>query len=177
MSDLTVRRIEGIELFRGCRRSQLERVDQLGTSLTVRAGRALCREGKRGSELFVLVDGLAEVQTPGGGLALLRRGAWFGETALIYNTAHRASVTTVVDSMLIVFNRAEFNELCRVAPNVRERLELITQPSIGGDVPASRSWYQPINVAAIKDRLRDAAIAGFARSRITDRNPTGRDRA
>jgi CRP-like cAMP-binding protein len=144
MSAVTIRRLEGIELFRGCRKSQLEWIDRLGITVVRPAGRTLCSEGKPGSEFFLLVDGLVEVHSSGGRLALLHAGAWFGETALLHNTVREASVTTVVDSMLIVFDRREFNTLRDLAPQVRQRLDFTAALFARGDVPTSQPWYQPI---------------------------------
>jgi CRP-like cAMP-binding protein len=144
MSAITIQRIERMDLFQGCGRAQLMMIDELGTTLVLRAGQTVCREGEPGSQFFVLVDGLAQVQNSCGGLALLHPGAWFGETSLVLMTTHRASVTTVVDSMVLVFNRAEFNGLRDVAPQVRERLDRTAALFARGDAPTSEPWYQPV---------------------------------
>lgn len=144
MSAITIRRIEGVQLFDGCRRSQLKAIDQLGMTLDLSADRTLCREGKPGSQFFVLTEGLVEVHSSNGQLALLRAGAWFGETALVYKTVQRATVTTVVASTVIVFNRREFNSLRDIAPLVRERLDVTAALFAHGDAPTSQPWYQPI---------------------------------
>ena len=144
MSAITIQRIERMDLFQGCGRSQLTTIDELSTTLVLRAGRTVCGEGEPGSQFFVLIDGLAQVQNSGGSLALLHPGAWFGETSLVFKTTHRASVTTVVDSMVLVFNRAEFNGLRDVAPQVRERLDRTAALFARGDAPTSEPWYQPV---------------------------------
>ena len=145
MSTITVQRIERMELFQGCRRSQLKMIDRLGTTVELSAGRELCSEGKPGSQFFLLVDGLVQVQNSCGRLALLHPGAWFGETALIHKTSQLASVTTVVESMLIVFDRREFNDLRSIAPQVRERLDFTAALFTHGDAPTSQPWYQSID--------------------------------
>ena len=144
MSAETIRRIEGIELFRDCRRSQLEMIDRLGTTITLPAGRVLCTEGRRGSEFFLLLDGLVEVQSSTGRLALLHAGGWFGESALIDNAPRRASVTTVVDSTVIVFDRREFSTLRDIEPRVRERMDNTAFVLARGEAPMGHPWYQPI---------------------------------
>ncbi len=122
MSKTTVNRIRDLDLFAECTRSQLAKIDQLGVALVVAPGRALCVEGAPGAEFFVLVEGLVDVRTSSGTVALLRPGAWFGEAALIDNMPRRATVTARSESMLIVFGRREFNSLLAVAPLVRERI-------------------------------------------------------
>jgi CRP-like cAMP-binding protein len=133
-----------MDLFHGCGRSQLMMIDELGTTLTVRAARTLCAEGAPGSQFFVLVDGLARMHDSSGLFALLHPGAWFGEAALIHKTTHRASVTTVVDSMLMVFNRAEFNALRYLAAQVRERLDLTAGPFVHDTAPSEPPYQPPI---------------------------------
>jgi CRP-like cAMP-binding protein len=133
-----------MELFEGCRRSRLKMIDRLGTTLVVLAGRRLCSEGNPGLQFLLLVDGLLQVQNTGGRLALLHPGAWFGEAAMIHDTFQRVSVTTVVESRVIVFDRREFNALRDIAPRVRERLDSTAELFVRGDATVSRSWYQPI---------------------------------
>jgi ATP-binding cassette subfamily B protein len=147
MQSFAIRRFQGVELFKDCRRSELERIDPLGTTVVVPPLRELCREGELGSEFFVLIDGVAEVEITVGRLALLHSGAWFGETALIHNSPRRASVRTLVESTLIVFTRREFNTLRRGLPRVRDRLDATAALFIRGDVPASRSWYQSVSTS------------------------------
>jgi CRP-like cAMP-binding protein len=151
MSAVTIRRIEGIQLFDGCRRSQLKAIDQLGMTLDLAADRTLCREGKPGSQFFVLIDGLVGVHSSSGQLALLRAGAWFGETALVYNALQRATVTTVVASTVIAYDRREFNSLRDIAPQVRERLDVTAALFAHGDAPTSQPWYQPIGDNTARD--------------------------
>jgi len=162
MSAVTIRRLEGIQLFRGCRRSQLELIDRLGVTLVRPAGRTLCSEGDPGSEFFLLVDGLVEVRSSGGRLALLHAGAWFGETALTHHTLREESVTTVVDSMLVVFDRREFNEICHIAPQVRERLDFTAEPFARRDTVTAQPWYQLIVDDAPIER---APVAGTTQRR------------
>ncbi|HEY3831388.1 MAG TPA: cyclic nucleotide-binding domain-containing protein [Acidimicrobiia bacterium] len=144
MSDITIRRLRNLELFRGCNRSELEKIDQLTTTLVFRAGKTLCTEGALAHEFFVLVDGVANLHSSRGEAALLGPGTWFGEGALI-NGAHRiATVTTVTDTMVLVFGRREFRTLCTDVPTVlarieRRRREVVPyDPVLVGDAVLSR---------------------------------------
>jgi CRP-like cAMP-binding protein len=123
VSKTPITRLRGVELFDGCTRAQLAKIDRLGNTLVVAPGRALCVEGSPGAEFFVLVDGVLEVRTWSGTVALLRPGSWFGEIALIDTVPRRATVTTRSESILIVFGRREFNTLLAIAPQIRERLQ------------------------------------------------------
>src|SRR5690348_904026 len=108
MSEATINRLARLPLFAGCRRSQLRKIDRLTVTLDVPAGRPLCREGVRGNEFFVIIDGVANLHSSNGNAALLTKGAWFGERALIEHTTRDATVTTVTDATVLVFGRREF---------------------------------------------------------------------
>ena len=144
MSKSTIRRLAALELFVSCRRSQLEQIDRLGVTLDVPAGRILCVEGQPGDEFFVLLAGVADVRTASGTAALVFPGGWFGETALIDGAPRRATVAARCDSTVLVFNRAEFIDLLRIAPAVARRLELAAARVVAGVVPSRGSWYQPL---------------------------------
>jgi CRP-like cAMP-binding protein len=144
MSKATIQRLSHLELFEGCRRSQLAKIDQLARPLVVPPEQTLCVEGTPGAEFFVLVDGLVDVRTSAGTCARLCPGAWFGEAALIDNTPRRATVVTRTASMLIVFGRSEFNTLLEIAPQVRTRLQRSASLVIHGAIPTRRQWNQPV---------------------------------
>ncbi len=147
MSKATMRRIREVELFGGCRRSQLARIDQLGNTIAVAAGRELCVEGEPGSEFFVLLKGLMEVRSTRGDVVLLRPGAWFGEVALIDHAPRRATVCARTASEVIVYNRREFNTLVALAPSVRQRLFRTGSRVAQGKRATNQPWYQPIQLS------------------------------
>jgi cAMP-dependent protein kinase regulator len=123
MSKTTLNRLRDLDLFEGCTRSQLAKIDRLGIALQFPPGRALCVEGSPGAEFFLLIDGVVDARTSSGTVALLHSGSWFGETALIDNAPRRATVTARSQTMLIVFGRREFATLLAIAPKVRARLQ------------------------------------------------------
>ena len=132
------------ELFSTCRRSTLAQIDRLGYPLDVEAGRVLCREGAYGAEFFILISGLLEVCTASGATALLRPGAWFGETALLDDGFRRATVTARTCATVLVFTRSEFNQLLHLVPGMRRRLEAMSTKVVAGTRPTAQPWYQPL---------------------------------
>ena len=144
MSRTTIERLRNLDLFAGCGRRELERIDQLTVTLQIPAGRRLCAEGARGQEFFVLVDGVANLHSSSGSAALLGAGAWFGEGALLDGAPRRATIATVSDTMVLVFGRREFRALWSDFPTVRARLaahhELVVphDPVHVGDAVLSR---------------------------------------
>ncbi len=144
MTTATIRRISALELFAGCRRAELARIDQLGTIVTVRPGRTLCDEGAPGYEFFVLLEGDVVVRTAAGAVALLHAGGWFGEMALLDGEPRRATVTATTQVMVIVFDKREFNCMLEVVPSVRARLQNGANQLVHGDAPTREPWYQPL---------------------------------
>jgi CRP-like cAMP-binding protein len=144
MSKSTIRRLAALELFASCRRSELERIDRLGVTLDVPAGRVLCVEGQPGDEFFVLLSGVADVRTASGTAALVFPGGWFGETALIDGALRRATVAVRCDSTVLVFSRSEFGDLLRIAPAVHARLQQSASRVVRGSIPSRQPWYQPL---------------------------------
>lgn len=135
-----------IPLFAGLRRSQRHAIDRLGVWLDLSAGRVLCREGEPGDEFFLLVDGTVGAQSSTGIVSILHAGEWFGEVALLTGASRYATVTTFTPATVVVFNRREFDDLLRIAPTVRARLEHSTAhvvamsgPTASADDPAATS--------------------------------------
>jgi CRP-like cAMP-binding protein len=121
MSSVTVNRIRDLELFRGCRRSQLARIDEIGFTIDVAPGRVLLVEGDLGSQFFVLLNGLVEVHSSSVS-AQLGAGSWFGAEALLNDVREPATVCTRVVSQLIVYSRRELQMVVGIAPSVGTRL-------------------------------------------------------
>ncbi|HVX21441.1 MAG TPA: cyclic nucleotide-binding domain-containing protein [Acidimicrobiales bacterium] len=119
-------KLEDVDLFAGCSRSQLRRLGSLMTSVRVRPGTPLIREGGGGTEFLVITDGQArvtrEVDDAPVTVADLGPGAFVGEMALLYGTPRSATVTSVSEVTLLVSSPTEFRELVRVAPAVARRI-------------------------------------------------------
>ena len=91
----------------------------------------------------MLLDGLVEVTTANGRVALVHPGGWFGELALLDGGYRRATVRTLVPSILFVFAERDFTSLLASCPSVatkirRERGLPHCRPGAGtrGVVPA-----------------------------------------
>lgn len=88
-----------------------------------RAGEYIIREGERGDRFYIIEQGYVEVtQRDERGvmhvLNQLRRGDYFGEIALLRDTARTATCRAVVPSHTLSLSRADFDSL------VRQRFEL-----------------------------------------------------
>jgi CRP-like cAMP-binding protein len=71
------------------------------------------REGDRGDELFIVLQGKVRVSRGGELLTRFGAGEHFGEMALIRSVPRSATVTSDGNSELIVIRRTEFFEILR----------------------------------------------------------------
>lgn len=114
--------LRSVPLFEGCSTAQLRTIDRLLTEVRVPAGRELIRQGERGLDFAVVVDGRARVVRDGERVAELGPGAFFGELALVEGRERTATVTARTPMRLYVLHRLEFDRLFEVVPAVRERV-------------------------------------------------------
>src|SRR5262249_5728424 len=135
---------ESLALFPGCTRAHPAAFDRLGVPLDLPAGVTLCAETHPGAEFFVLLSGLADVRTLSGTAAVLRPGAWFGETALIDDAPRRATVTSRTPVTVLVFGKREFRGLRGISRDSGERLDLTPSRVVAGEPPTELAWYQPL---------------------------------
>jgi CRP-like cAMP-binding protein len=140
----SIARLKSLELFTGCGRTQFATIDGLATTLDLEPGVALCTEHYPGAEFFVLLSGLVEVRNEAGIAAILRPGAWFGETALIDLAPRRATVTARTPVAVLVFGKREFKRLLALSPHIRNCLEHTAAQVVAGDGPCEQPWYQPL---------------------------------
>src|SRR5262249_60952990 len=86
--------ISRVPLFHRCSKRQLVRIAQLADEIELPAGRVLTKEGARGREFFVILEGSAKVQRNGQVIASLCGGDFLGEIALVTDVPRTATVTT-----------------------------------------------------------------------------------
>ena len=92
-------RLHDIPLFDGATPEELARIDSSLTAVRLKAGQVVVHEGHYGAELLIVADGEIQVtrHSPAGEqeLAVLGRGDFVGEIALLEGTPRTASVTAV----------------------------------------------------------------------------------
>src|SRR5205814_10497013 len=67
-------RLANVPLFRACSKQDLRHIARLADYDSCRAGDVLVREGRRGNELYVIVNGEAEITRDGVTIATLKPG-------------------------------------------------------------------------------------------------------
>ncbi len=109
-------------LFDGLARKQLERIAQLTDDLDVPAGTVLCKEGSRGEEFFVLMEGEAEVTQGGRQVGTMEPGDFFGEIALLESVRRTATVTAKTPLRFFVVSKQAFKSVLDTDPEIERKL-------------------------------------------------------
>jgi CRP-like cAMP-binding protein len=114
-----------LALFSEASRSELEVIRRHLTKLRLAAGRVLVREGARGDQFMVIVDGQAAVSEAGRTIATLDRGDVVGEMALLEEDGpgrRNATVTLRTDATVYVGTRSEFRRILEASPSVARKV-------------------------------------------------------
>ena len=114
--------IRQVPLFSRCTRKELAEVASIADEVDLPADRVLMREGERGREFFVLLEGSAEVHRNGRRINQLRDGDFFGEIALVSRSVRTATVTTSEPSRVLVITDQAFRALLDHAPQIQIRV-------------------------------------------------------
>src|SRR5262245_41973013 len=116
--DAKIQLLSTVPLFAGLSKHQFARLASIADQLDVRQGKVLIREGTRGQEFFVLLDGEVEVRRKGKKLAVRREGDFFGEIALVSDVPRSATVTALSPLQVLVITDRDFRELIADTPAV-----------------------------------------------------------
>lgn len=122
MSDNRMDLLRRVGLFSACSRKELKEVASLTTPVEATEGEVLAREGKPGSELFVIASGSARVTLRGKDLATLYPGDAFGEMALLDGGPRGATVTAETPMSLYVLGPREFSTLLEGVPAIGRKI-------------------------------------------------------
>jgi CRP/FNR family transcriptional regulator, cyclic AMP receptor protein len=114
--------ISNVPLFFGCSKQELALIAAIADELDVREGTTLIREGDRGREFFIIVDGTASVTRHGHKLNELRAGDWAGEIALITDAPRTATVVTTSPARLLVVTERAFRSVLEEVPSISMKL-------------------------------------------------------
>jgi CRP-like cAMP-binding protein len=110
--------IARVPLFADLSKSELGQVASLADEIDLPADKVLIREGDRGREFFVLLEGEAEVTRKGKKLATRGSGEFFGEIALVSSLPRIATVKTRTPARALVIRDVDFRALLRRTPTI-----------------------------------------------------------
>jgi voltage-gated potassium channel len=114
--------IARVPLFARCSKGDLGHIAQIADEIDLPPGKTLTKEGSRGREFFVLLEGSAEVQRHGQRIATMRGGDFFGEIALVTDVSRTATVTTSSPVHALVITDRAFRGLLRDSPGIQGKV-------------------------------------------------------
>lgn len=100
-------------LFQRLAERELLRVMQVAEVVRYEEGQHVVREGERGDELFIVLEGRVHITRGDAVLSEVGPGEHFGEMALIRSMPRSATVTAQEESQLIVLHRRDFFDILR----------------------------------------------------------------
>jgi CRP/FNR family transcriptional regulator, cyclic AMP receptor protein len=120
--DTKIELLKQVPLFAGTSANELRQIAARVDEIDVPAGYTLTREGERGREFVVLVEGSATVENDGRVIATLADGDFLGEIALLLYTQRTATVRTTTPSRLLVMTDRDFRTLVDDVPAFSRRV-------------------------------------------------------
>jgi CRP/FNR family transcriptional regulator, cyclic AMP receptor protein len=114
--------IKRVPLFSHCSKKELGLVAQIADEIDLPAGKTLMREGERGREFFIVVDGDAEVRKGNRKVNTMGGGDFFGEIALVSQRPRTATVTTTSPVRALVVTEQAFRSLLGRTPDVQRKV-------------------------------------------------------
>jgi NTE family protein len=107
-----------IDALRDLPPRELANLEQRLTSLSVRRGEVLMRQGDQADALYLVVSGRFAVEVDGRHVAEVGSGAPIGEVAFFADGRRTATVTALRDSLVLKLPHAEFLELTESNPAI-----------------------------------------------------------
>jgi CRP/FNR family cyclic AMP-dependent transcriptional regulator len=120
--DTKVELIGAVPLFANCSKAELQRIASLADELDLGDGATLIREGERGREFLVVVDGTVTVTKRGKKIRDLGAGDFIGEIALISDVPRTATVTATSPVRLLVVTDRAFRGLIDEMPSIATKV-------------------------------------------------------
>jgi CRP/FNR family cyclic AMP-dependent transcriptional regulator len=127
--------IRKVPLFSRLSKKGLEDVAHIADELDLPSGKVMAKEGDRGREFFVLLDGEAKVTKGEQQINTMRKGDFFGEIALVTQMPRTASVTATTDVRVLVITERDFAALLKRAPEVSRCVAEVLAERIAPEIP------------------------------------------
>jgi CRP/FNR family cyclic AMP-dependent transcriptional regulator len=114
--------IKQAPLFWNCSKRELQQIAQIADEIDLREGKEMTRQGERGREFFVLLEGDADVLKDGRRINHLGSGDFFGEIALVSDTPRTATVTATSPVRALVITDRSFRRLLEDQPEIQGKV-------------------------------------------------------
>ena len=114
--------LERLPLFAGLSRRELSQISRLMDEVEVPAGKRLATSSQPGHEMFIIVDGRAEVTTRAGRRVYLGPGDFFGEMSLLDGEPRSANVEAATAMRVFALGTRQFWQLLNESPGVTRKI-------------------------------------------------------
>ena len=111
-----------VPLFGHCSKRELQEVAKLADEIDLREGKEMTRQGQRGREFFVLLEGTVDVIKNGRRINTLGPGDFFGEIALVSDIPRTATVTATSPIRTLVITDRSFRRLLENLPQMQAKV-------------------------------------------------------
>jgi CRP-like cAMP-binding protein len=117
-----------LAVFSRCTPKELEALTRVGTVIRVEPGYTFIRQGRRGWEFFIVMEGQAHCVVDDRTVATYDPGEFFGEMAVIDHAPRSATVVADTPMTVLVVDSREFESMLERAPStVRPILSAMSQ--------------------------------------------------
>jgi PPM family protein phosphatase len=114
--------LKAMPLFRYLTYTELVRVMNLAETRDLEAAQSIFAEGDPGEDMFVVLRGTVRLHKGDATIVELKKGAHFGEMALVDRSARSLSATASEPTRLLAIRRKEFYELIKKEPGLSVKL-------------------------------------------------------
>src|ERR671936_1787199 len=118
--DAKVELIRDVPLFSRLSKKGLQEVASIADEIDFPEGKVLTKQGARGREFIVILEGAAQVDQDGRRINTLGEGDFFGEIALVTKLPRTATVTATEPVRALVITDRDFLTLMKKSPEVGE---------------------------------------------------------
>lgn len=172
-SSSTLRKLSRVELVRSLPPEDIEDLLVCVQPVHASAGTTIFRQGDPGDALYFIDEGNVDISmTDAEGtkkeLAVLGRGASFGEMALLTGAARTATVAAATDVSLLKIDKVHFDELIDKSPSIRVAIERLNSERLMSNVQATTgtmdaAHWQQVAVANIQRLSRNEEVRLMAK--------------
>ncbi|HKG35790.1 MAG TPA: cyclic nucleotide-binding domain-containing protein [Solirubrobacterales bacterium] len=120
--DRKVELLRDVPLFSACTGRELKRIASLVDEVDVPEGKVLMRQGKPGTDCFVIAEGTAKASMRGRKSVRLGPGSCVGEMSLLDGNPRSATVTAETPMQILVLGSRAFSRLLDDVPEVGRRI-------------------------------------------------------
>jgi CRP-like cAMP-binding protein len=120
--DAKIDALKQVPLFSRCSKKELGEIAKIADEIDLPEGKVLTREGGRGREFFVLLDGSADVRRNNRKIKSLESGDFLGEISLVTKAPRTATVTTSSPVRALVVSEQNFRRLLENSPQVQVKV-------------------------------------------------------